>query len=62
MTKLFPSARVLKVKMLFNVLYCWAEKSAGRKNVICVGLWELKLETCERCDLCRSVGTEIGDM
>jgi len=38
MTKIFPSARVLKVKILFHVLlYYWAEKSASRKNVICVG-------------------------
>jgi hypothetical protein len=52
MTKLFSSARVLKVKILFDFLhtYCLAEKSASGKNVIFVGRYELKLVTCERCD------------
>jgi len=39
MTKLFPSAGVLRVKILFHVLYYWAEKSACRKNMICFFLY-----------------------
>jgi hypothetical protein len=33
MTKLLSNARVLKVKILLDFLYCLAEKSASRKNV-----------------------------